>query len=475
MPQLPITNGFYISDSLPISHQECTNWYVNIVQTQGLSQETLFGTPGINQLLTTGSVLNANRGAWIKNGIPYFVNGEVLYSITRSTVSGEETFTANALGSIPGTSRLSMADNGTQLMVLIPGGGGYIYNEDAGTPFAQITDSDFIANGAPQYVRFIDGYFAVTTDTKKWIVSNLNDGLSWSALDFGTAESDPDTIVAPVVINNQIFIIGSETTEGFQNIGGSGFPFQRNNIFLDKGCNAPFSLIKTNGQFFMIGSGKNESPSIWAFNGNNYNKISTTAIDSILHKYSDAQIRSAFSWSYAQRGAFFVGFTLPDRSFVYDMATERWHERKSVVSEETIPWRVSSMVNAYGRILVGDSLDGRIGELRTDVYTEYDENIIRVISTQPFQNEGDEINVPILELTMEAGVGNESVPDPVITMATSKNGKTFTYERIRHIGRVGDYKRRVFWRRNGRYPKFVVMRFRLSDAVKPVIIKLEYK
>lgn len=133
------------------------------------------------------------------------------------------------------------------------------------------------------------------------------------------------------------------------------------------------------------------------------------------------------------------------------------------------------MVNAYGRILVGDSLDGRIGELRTDVYTEYDENIIRVISTQPFQNEGDEINVPILELTMEAGVGNESVPDPVITMATSKNGKTFTYERIRHIGRVGDYKRRVFWRRNGRYPKFVVMRFRLSDAVKPVIIKLEYK
>ena len=44
--QLPIANGFYVSDSLPISAQECTNFYPNIVQAPALNQETLIGTAG---------------------------------------------------------------------------------------------------------------------------------------------------------------------------------------------------------------------------------------------------------------------------------------------------------------------------------------------------------------------------------------------------------------------------------------------
>ncbi|GAG06996.1 unnamed protein product, partial [marine sediment metagenome] len=59
--QLPIANGFYASESLPISAQRCINWYPNIVQAQGLSQETLFGTPGIRQLVSTGVINEQNR------------------------------------------------------------------------------------------------------------------------------------------------------------------------------------------------------------------------------------------------------------------------------------------------------------------------------------------------------------------------------------------------------------------------------
>jgi hypothetical protein len=488
MPELDITNGFYISDSLPISHQECTNWFVNIVQSGGLSQRTLFGTPGITKIATTGDDLytERNRGSWVKNGIPYFVNGETLYKLERAISSGAEVFQATALGTVVGENRVSMASNDTQLMILVPGSTarGYIYNEDAGTPFQQITDADFDANGVPQIVVFVDGYFACTTDTKKWIVSALNDGLSWNALDFGTAESDPDAVVAPVVLNNQVYITGTETTEGNQNVpSGSGFPFQRNNIFLDKGCFAPFSIIKTNQRFFMIGGGKNESPSIWEFTGNNYAKISTTAIDNVLKGYTDEEVSTAFAWSYAQKGAFFVGFTFPDRSFVYDMMATAlsnrpiWHERKSVIesatSKKLTQWRVASMVTAYGKVLVGDLFDGRIGELDPDEYGEYGEDIIRPVSFQPFSAGGNPIRIPILELTMESGVGNADVPDPKISLAISRDAKTFKYERVRKIGEIGKYQQRIFWRKNGRYPRLVVFRLLLSDQVKPVIIKLE--
>ena len=119
MPRVPIPlNGFYVSDSLPISAQECTNWRVNIPQTQGaLSQSTLYGTEGVIQLLTTGNVRSKNRGAHVKEGKPYFLNGETLYRVDRSfDANGNEVFNAVTLGNIPGDERVSMDDNGKQLI-----------------------------------------------------------------------------------------------------------------------------------------------------------------------------------------------------------------------------------------------------------------------------------------------------------------------------------------------------------------------
>lgn len=474
---IPIANGFYESESLPISAQECVNWYPNIVQTSGLSQETLFGTPGINQLASTGLIAEQNRGAHVKNGIPYFVNGNMLYILNR-VIDGDgvETFSTTSLGAIEGTGGVSMADNGTQLMILVPGGKGYIYNEAAGTPFVEITDLDFTANGAPQYVVFLDGYFACTTDSKKWIISNLNDGLAWDALDFGSAESDPDDIVAPIVFRNQIFITGSETTEAFQNVpNGAGFPFVRSNIFMAKGCFAPLTLISAHNTFMMIGGGINESPAIWEFTGSSFQKISTTAIDNVLSGFSDDVISAAFSFTYADKGAYFIGFTIDEITFVFDVVAKRWHERKSVVNDQSVRWRVNSLVTAYGRVLVGDSEDGRIGELSADVFTEYGDNIRRVIATQPFANMGNSIKVPSIEVTVESGVGNSDRPDPVISMDISRDGKTFTYERTRSMGKVGEYDRRAIWHKNGRFPRFVILRFKMSDPVKPVMIKAEAK
>lgn len=475
--ELPIANGAYQSDSLPISAQRCVNWYPNIVQTQGLSQESLFGTPGVPQLTTTGEVAQANRGAHVKNGLPYFVNGDTLFLLIRTINPDQtETFTTQSLGTITGTGRVSMADNGTQLMILVPGGDGFIFNEDDGTPFQQITDLDFTANGAPQHVKFVDGFFAVTTDTKKWIISALNDGLSWNALDVGTAESDPDVIVAPIVARNQLFITGSETSEGFQNRpAGAGFPFIRSNIFLDKGCFAPFTLIKTSGSFIMIGGGENETPAVWLFDGNSFVKVSTTAIDNLLSDASDEEIENAFSFSYAQKGAYFVGFTFGSNTFVYDLVSKRWHERSSHINDDDLSWRISSMVTAYGRVLVGDQVDGRIGELDSECFTEYGEEIRRIVSTQPFANIGDSIRVPMIELTMESGVGNSDRADPMVSMEISDDAKVFSFQRTRSIGKIGKYDTRQIWYRNGRAPRFRILQFRMSDPVKPVIIKLEAK
>jgi hypothetical protein len=479
---IPIANGFYISDSLTISNQECVNWYPNAPQVEGaLSAGTLFGCSGIDQILTTGVAKQANRGAHVKEGKPYFLNGETLIRVDSSFDSnGNEVFTDVALGTITGEERVSMADNGKQLMVLVPGGKGYIIDETAGTPFLEITDSDFIANGAPQLVVFIDSFFVCNTDSKKFIKSAANDGNDWNALDFGSAESDPDKISSLHVFNNKLYIAGSETIEEQQNLGLGGFPFQRTGFFLDKGVLAPFSMISANNSFMWIGGGENESPAIWALTGNSAKKISTTAIDAALQDFTQAEIEAAFAYSYAQNGAYFVGFSLPTMTFEYNTITGKWNERKSQIINskgltETIRWRVNSIIAAYNRILCGDSQDGRIGSVEVNTYTEYETEIIRSVSFQPLSDLGNSLSVSMIEATFESGVGDLSVPKPQIRLETSKDGRSFNQELSRSLGGIGEFNKRQIWYRLGRFPRMATFKFTMSDPVKPVFIKLEVK
>ena len=105
-------SGYYVSDSLPLSNQRCLNVYVDIPQAATLSEAILKGTPGITQVATSGTERQTNRGSHVKDGLPYFINGEVLYRLDK-TVSGLGTdlFTLVPLGDIPGVGMCSFADN----------------------------------------------------------------------------------------------------------------------------------------------------------------------------------------------------------------------------------------------------------------------------------------------------------------------------------------------------------------------------
>lgn len=481
---LPIATGFYKNRSLPIAAQECVNWYPSIVEGPALADRVLFGTPGLNEITTSGLIGETNRGAHVMGKIAYFVNGTTLYRLTRTIVGTVESFALDSLGTIPGTARVSMADNGTQLCILVPGGttgagvDAFIWVEGTST-FTQIVDGDFIANGAPQYVVYIDGYFLFTTDSKKFIISALNDGLAYDALDFGTAEADPDDIVAPIVHSNQLFIGGSETIEVFQNIGGGGFPFQRVEGFvMPTGVSAAESFVKGGKTFFFIGAGEDESPTVQQFTGSGTETVSTDAIDFILESFSDVEIAAAFAYSYSQNGAQFVAFSLPTTTIVFDVVSRGWHERRSQIATPgggmvDQRWRVNSLVSAYGRVLVGDSEDGRVGVVGLDFYDEYGANIIRRVATMPFSNNSKSFSTASLELTIESGVGNFVTIDPRMRLEFSNDGKIFSDPLSRSMGKVGEFRKRLIWRRLGRYARFGVFRFSMSDKVKPVIIKLE--
>lgn len=466
--ELPIVGGAYENQSIPLSSQRTINWVPEVVERESISSSALMTSPGLVQFGTTGNA--SNRGAIVMNGVPYFINGNSLYSINSSG-------TATDLGAIAGAGRVSMASNGTKLAIVVPGGNAYQFDRTTSV-ITQVTDSDYITSSV---VVFKDGYYVYSaSDGSVFFSSLLNDPLSFDALDFGTAEINPDKIIALHVNHNELFVLGEETIEVFQNIGGSGFPFSRiGGANVQKGCYAKASLVEFDNTFMFIGGGLNEKAAIYRIVSSQAAvKLSTDAIDYAIQKFTEAEIANAFSYTFTLNGQFIVAFTfesttIDDITFCYCGTSKTWFQLQSGISDNK--WRVSAVVRAYGKILCADTEDGRVGYL-DDVYTEYGNIVYRERTSQPFILDGKSEYWPEIELFVESGVGltTGQGSDPKIRMSYSDNGgRTFSAEQSRSLGKIGEYNKRVIWRRNGRVPFSRVVKFTLTDPIKANILALK--
>ena len=495
---LPVGAGFYTSDALPLSAQRAVNWRPSVPQTATITDANLFSTEGIVGLVT-GSVLDDCRGAHVIAGVPYFVINTTLYRLDRTIVSGADVFSTVALGTIVGNKRVYKADNGTQLcIVAIPDtvttGKSYIFTADPDT-LTEITDVNF--DGPASSVVYINGYFVFhKSDGKKFFNSPLNNGLTgYDPLDFNVAEADPDQIRGLGVLNNQLYALGSETVQPFRDIGRAPSPFTPVvGATLDIGLFSPQTVAKFGGGLAFVGGGVDESPAVWLVSSGQKRKLSTIAIENELSKLTIEELEDqVFSWVYAESGAYMLGIATPTTCYVYDITNNRWHERQSIDGSSLGSYRVSHIVTAYGRIIVGDTLSGNIGQLSEDESLEYGILTPRLMTSRPFDNSGNSVNVASIEAVIESGVGlaNDTQiqtgtnafgqdvfasggSDPQITLSWSDNGAR-TYEGFisRSMGKIGEYMERPIWNRLGRFPRQRVLQLGVSSPTKATLIKVE--
>ena len=466
---LPIGGGFYESESLPLSHQRCLGWFPVLPQTANAgSQMVLFHTPGQKAFVSS---IGVNRGQHEMAEINFTVAGNTLYKIN-------ENKTSTSIGAIEGSGLVSMADNGTKLVIVVPGGKSYVYD---GITLVEITDIDFRTSDT---VSFKDGYFLFTaSDGSVFFNSALNDPLNYRALDFGTAEIDPDRIVASHVTHNELFIIGTKTIELFQNVGGADFPFQRiPGANIQKGAHAKFGIVGLDETFAFVGGGKDEKSAIYQVaTSSAAQKISTQAIDNAIQKFSKAEISNCIAMTYFDRGSQLALFTfesdvIPSRTFAYNVTTSRlsgipiWFEFQTGVSNNR--WNVNSISLVYGKLLAGTT-SGDITELDHETYTDLGLPIKRQFTSGPFMDEDKPLFIPKIILWMEAGVGNTDTPDPKVSMDYSDDGRVFGNDRVRSVGKIGEYGQQISWRRNGRVPFFRVHRITVTGAYKPIIRKFQ--
>lgn len=444
MPIVPFVGATYEMEATSFDHQRCVNLYP-IASESGSSKSVaaLRGTSGLSEFCTIGG--GAIRGGIESASRAFFVSGNGFYEVFAdgtSTLHG----TLNTA-----TSRIDIEENPTQVM-LIDGEYGYIFNKTTDT-FSVISDANF---PVPSDLTFQDGYFIVTeAQTSKFWISSLNDGTTWGALDFTTVESSPDDLVGLISDSSNLWLFGTKSVEVYQNTGNAVFPFQRiAGAIIETGCAAQQTIKELDNRIFWLGTDENGDAIVWVSNGYNAQRVSTQAIE---RKIADStNFNESYAWVYHERGHAFYMLQVKGlkTTLCYDTATGLWHERmyRNTTTNAEEQHRGVCHVFFDQKHLVGDRLTNQIYDMSLNYYSDDGDPIKRIRISPYYDEEKRLITHSQFELDMQVGVGLQSGQgsDPKIMMQYSDDGKTWSSELWRDIGKVGKYFTRVKWNKLGR-------------------------
>ena len=466
----PILGASYVARSVNAADNRCVNLFPEVITEGGKTGGFLNRCPGL--VLATVIGTGPIRGMWQFGGFAYVVSGNSLYSVAIG-------ITATLIGTISGTGPVSMADNGTQLFIAADPDG-YIYNSST-LAFGQITDPDF--PGAVT-VTYLDGYFVfVEPESQRVWVTSLLDGTTIDPLDFASAEGAPDNLVAGIVNNRELWLFGVNSVEVWYDSGGADFPLSRiQGASNELGCSSPYSIAKLDNSLFWLGLDARGAGIVYRAVGYTGKRISTHAIEYAIQSYST--ITDAIAFTYQQEGHSFYVLTFPtaDKTWVFDVSTEMWHERAGFVDGEFTRHRAQCQIFFAGYTFVGDYENGNIYSYSLSSYTDNGviQKYLRSWRALPSgQNNLKRTVHHSLQIDCESGVGLDGTgqgTDPEMMLRWSDDGgHTWSNEYTRSLGQIGETGQRVIWRRLGMTLESRDRVYEISgtDATKIVIMGAE--
>lgn len=307
--EIPLIGPSYTNREKPLSMQSAVNMWPEI-NPEARNQVALHNTAGIRIF---AELEGTDRGMHDFNNLLYAVNGTTLYSI-------DETGAHIALGTIPGKSRVQMASDSNQL-IIVTGETPYRYTVSGG--LEAITDPDLVE---PTCVAYINSQFVFDNNNGVWgefVTSSIEAGLAVDALDFATAESHPDDITAIVAYRQLVYFFGSHSIELWSNTGTGNPPFARASSGVRPfGVAGRDAVLTTTEYIYFLDHQRIPRRS----NGLDFPSIGTPALGVEFSKYT--RIDDCIAMQFVQDGQQFVAFTFPtaDKTWCFHEPSGSWFE-----------------------------------------------------------------------------------------------------------------------------------------------------
>jgi len=404
------------------------------------------------------------RGCWelpsMDQALWVFGNGCFLMTVaTPASASARATFSMKKVGTLSSNAGpVSIRDNGPGgFAVIVDGPNGYFYNI-ATQEFTKIADPAFL--GADK-VAFIDGWWIFNQPGTQVFYTNAKTySTQFDGTYFALKDAATDKLVTLIENKEELWLIGERTTEIWYDAGGQFFPFQRLiSTMLQVGCAAVHSVARyeVGGESGLLWLGKSErgESAVLQTKGFLANAISSPAISNLIAGFTVTS--DAIGYVYQEAGHQFYVLTFPsaDRTLVYDLTTEMWHERGSYDPYAGVFHRHRSncFLNFQSQRLVGDYQNGNVYRMDRAVYQDDIWPLVAQRRT-PHIWDGDarqRVFMASLQIEFSPGISTPQSglgTDPKASLRISRDGGVnYGSQIVRSIGKAGQYLARAIWRR----------------------------
>lgn len=399
----------------------------------------LLSRPGLATLHTNGA--GPINGIFSKQGTfagdVFSISGTALYRGTSAVVSG----------TIAGSGAASFAGSDLELVVTR----GSTARSYLAAGIANIAFPDSASVKAVDYIGSL--FVFVRSGSHKFYWSSPLDGRTVNALDFASAEREPDQLLDVKALGDNIWLFGQSTLEVWAHTGDADLPFTRfEQVSFDKGIHSTGAVVKADNSLIFVGS-----------NGSVYR------IDEVPRRISDHSIEERIlasatvsMFTYQHEGHEMVAVRLADETLVLDLATNEWHENQSSGGN----WIASCAAMVGTTAYFGHATTGAI--MNFDGWDDLGEEMERRFTAVQQLDAPASIN----RVSVWANVGTTELlagqgSDPTIELRTSDDaGNEWTDWDGDGLGVQGDYRTVPEWRCRGMFDfPGVMMEFRVTDPV----------
>jgi len=416
--QLP--KGTQGIDKLPETNQLLQNLF----HTHDASNSIIsrFGIDGIS---VPGGTC---RGGFNWNGSLYYVYSQELRRIDNVDTGA---FTI-IVGDIAGDDLVFSAEGAVTIAIVARGSASYTLDK-----FDTLVDTSGNANFVPFVsVASINGravYVPVSGD--KVVFSDVGAFGTIQALSFFTPEQRPDDVVFCFTLDNNLYLMGTQSIERYKNVPTDAV-FVRSGSAFDFGYIGGF--LEVDEAVIFVGRKRKQSPGIFIMDANRVVKISNPPIDKILSTYTDQELSETVSGRINQLGFDIATLTFRRDSLLFFGGD--WSLLDTVIDELSKPWSGGFIVEFDNRYYSG--FEDKLGFF-DDVNFDYGDRITRIIETSLQEENMEYMTGAELELGVSQGF-NEGERGAV-GLQTTEDGVLYGPIIYEDLGLVGQYAQKLVW------------------------------
>jgi len=381
----------------------------------------------------------------VNSGYIYVVSGTTLYRVNKL----QAVTTIGVVGGVPNRAQIleNSVPGDNQILILNGAGDGYVYTDAGG--LVQITDADFLTTS--QGTILDERFWFARTDTNEFFGSEISDGTSYNPLTFGSAEEKPDKVKAVVQKKSAVWVLGETSIQYFQTFDNITFPLRAVKGFSkERGIRAVNSLAEVGEMFAWLA----DDGTVRLMKDTNMTTISDLELE-LRIRGNDTPQFPGFTKTDDAIGFFVDGpinkiyyLVFPSENYVwgYDVKKKTAHSRES---EGLNTWRINSATLFDEKIIVGDSIDGKLWILDPKAKKEGTKTL-RATLTSPTMSFPQNVTIPLIEIDMETGTTTDPGADPTMMVSYTKDGENYiNHDRI-SLGTIGEKRTRVPLRMFGR-------------------------